>query len=257
MCRRDHHSGWGNRGTGSLAGVRPKEVASAQQIQHALVVTSHPPTQNPHFLREKKYLGGVKGGQREEKICFTHTYRYVKTEVSSGHTYTVSRVPSPQRGSGQVAPRTPQNPLGRFTICPRLYTSIYMCAHDNTCIIMCTYVLFLSTSILLRAYTSLTTHMLFHDINIYMGGGLSSGPRNQAGMPTSASTGVASPYPRPSPALAETGCCTRGVFLRGDKEDNFTHPEPTASPRRARSQSGGTKAKRLRPTRPVGTWGFS
>lgn len=83
-------------------------------------------------------------------------------------------------------------------------------------------------------------------------------PLNPAIMPTSASTGVASPYPRPSPALAETGCCTWGVFLRGDKEeDNFTHPEPPASPRRARSHSGGTKAKRLRPTRPVGTWGFA
>lgn len=156
-----------------------------------------------------------------------------------------------------MAPCTSQNPPGRARICPHLYINTYM--HMIIPILLCAYIYY----IYMHIYNFVHTHIKhkytnLHCKNIYICTGVFfSGPLNKAGMPTSASTGVASPYPRPSPALAETGCCTRGVFLRGDKEDNFTHPEPTASPRRARSQSGGTKAKWLRPTRPVGTWGFS
>lgn len=64
-----HAGGWGNQGTGGLAGVRPEDVVSTHRIQHALVMTSHPPTKNPHFFKGKINKGGRFEG---EKDYFTH-----------------------------------------------------------------------------------------------------------------------------------------------------------------------------------------
>lgn len=79
-----------------------------------------------------------------------------------------------------------------------------------------------------------------------------SPPTPPPAKPTSASTGVASPYPRPSPALAEPGCRTRGVFLRGGTRREQLHTPRTnrqpPAPERPHSQgrSGGRGGEQKR-----------
>lgn len=77
-------------------------------------------------------------------------------------------------------------------------------------------------------------------------------------MPTSESTGVASPYPRPSPDLAGNWCCTRGVFLRGTRRTTSHTPKTQTAPdTRAPGEAEWRNKSEAAPTYPTrGNVGF-